>query len=234
MKYSIVIPCYNEEDNLPRLIQTIQELAIGKDIEFLLVENGSKDNSFEVMRSLIVDIPFIKIVKVNVNQGLGYGIHEGIKQANGDYVGWIHADMQTPLSDIEKLFVCLKDHDGDNVMIKATRHNRSLVDYFFTNCMAVYCTLLFRKFLYDIQAVPVIASRTLFDQMKDMPDGFAFDMFVYYEAKKRGYEVKRVPVRIFKREKGTSSWNSGIRARIRLSKYMIWSARQISKGNCHV
>ena len=104
MRYSIVIPCYNEEENLPRLIETVRELAEGKDIEFILVENGSKDNSYEVMLSLTDGISYIKIVKVEVNQGLGYGIHQGILHAQGDYIGWIHADMQTPVSDIEKLF----------------------------------------------------------------------------------------------------------------------------------
>ena len=220
MRYSIVIPCYNEEENLPRLIETVQELAEGKDIEFILVENGSKDNSYEVMQSLTDGISYIKIVKVEINQGLGYGIHQGILHAQGDYIGWIHADMQTPVLDIEQLFHYLKNREGKNIMVKARRHNRSSIDDFFTNCMA----------LYDIQAVPVIASRSLFDEMTDMPDGFAFDMFVYWQARKRNYYVKRVPVRIFKREKGNSSWNSGLNARIRLSRYMIKAASKMAKG----
>lgn len=234
MKYSIVIPCYNEEENLPRLIQSIQQLAVGRDIEFLLVENGSKDNSYAIMKSLVANLHNVRIVKVAVNMGLGYGIHQGIKQAQGDYVGWIHADLQTPISDIEQFLFCVEKYSHPKVMVKATRHNRSLVDYFFTNSMALFCSMLFRRLMYDIQAVPVVASRALFEQMDDMPDGFAFDMYVYYMARKLGFEVKRVPVRIFKREKGASSWNSGLRARLRLSRYMMKSALQISKGNCRV
>ena len=234
MKYSIVIPCYNEEENLPRLVESIQELAIGLNIEFLLVENGSKDNSYAIMKSLVPNGPNVRIVKVDVNQGLGYGIYQGIKQAQGEYIGWMHADLQTPISDIKQLFSCVEKYGHQKMMVKATRHKRSLVDYFFTNCMSLYCSILFGQLMYDIQAVPVLASRTLFEQMDDMPDGFAFDMFVYYKARKMGYEVKRVPVRIFKREKGESSWNSGICARIKLSSYMMKAALQISKGNCRV
>ena len=104
MKYSIVIPCYNEEENLPRLLESIQELAIGQNIEFLLVENGSKDNSYAIMKSLVPNVPNVRIVKVDVNQGLGYGIYQGIKQAQGEYIGWMHADLQTPISDIKQLF----------------------------------------------------------------------------------------------------------------------------------
>ena len=53
MKCSIVIPCYNEEDNLPQLVATIEEMARGRDIEFVLVENGSKDGSYELMKTLV-------------------------------------------------------------------------------------------------------------------------------------------------------------------------------------
>lgn len=235
MKYSIVIPCYNEEDNLPQLIATIEEMAKGRDIEFVLVENGSKDGSYELMKSLVKDKPFIKIVKVDVNQGLGFGICQGIKEANGDFVGWIHADLQTPREDIEKFLNYLDMTDPNHlIMVKATRHNRTLVDYFFTNAMAIFCSLLFRTLLYDVQAVPVIASNDLFKSMKVMPHGFAFDMFVYWQARKKGFDMKRLPVRILKREKGNSSWNTGLLARIRLSRYMAHSAFEMVKGNYDV
>lgn len=234
MKYSIIIPCYNEEKNIPRLVGSVKELAAGKDIEFILVENGSKDNSYELMRTITRNIPYIKIVQVDVNQGLGYGIRQGIRHAQGDYIGWIHADMQTPVDDIEQLFRCLEKNEENHIMIKATRHNRSLIDYFFTNCMAIYCSIVFRMPLYDIQAVPVIASRSLFDEMTDMPKGFAFDMFVYWQARKKNYHLTRIPVRLFKREIGNSSWNTGLGARIRLSKYMSKSAYQIARGNYNV
>ena len=56
MKYSIVIPCYNEEENLPKLVSSITEFAKGRDLEFVLVENGSKDNSYMLMKELIKGI----------------------------------------------------------------------------------------------------------------------------------------------------------------------------------
>lgn len=235
MKCSIVIPCYNEKDNLPQLVATIEEMARGRDIEFVLVENGSKDGSYELMKTLVKYKHFIKIVKVDVNQGLGYGICQGIKESEGDFVGWIHADLQTPREDIENFLNYLDITDRNQLlMVKATRHNRTFMDYFFTNGMAIFCSLLFRKFLYDVQAVPVIVSKDLFKSMKVMPHGFAFDMFMYWQAREKGFEVKRLPVRIFKREKGNSSWNTGLRARIRLSRYMIHSAFEMVKGNYDV
>lgn len=232
MKLSIIIPCYNEEENLSQLVDSLVEMAKGRDVEFILVENGSKDGSYKLMMSLVRDKQFIKIVTVEVNQGLGYGICQGIKSSKGDFIGWIHADMQTPREDIDNFLNYLDNtNKRTKIMVKATRHNRSMMDYFFTNGMALFCSLLFRKVMYDIQAVPVIASKDLFEPMKVMPHGFAFDMFMYWQAKKNGFEVKRFPVRIFKREKGNSSWNTGLLARFRLSCYMARSAFEMVKGN---
>ena len=143
--------------------------------------------------------------------------------------------MQTPREDIEKFLNYLDMTDPNHlIMVKATRHNRTLVDYFFTNAMAIFCSLLFRTLLYDVQAVPVIVSNDLFKSMKVIPHGFAFDMFMYWQARKKGFDVKRLPVRILKREKGNSSWNTGLLARIRLSRYMAHSAFEMVKGNYDV
>lgn len=235
MKYSIVIPCFNEEDNLPQLVNTIVEIAKGRDMEFVLVENGSRDGSYELMKSLVKDKHFIKIVKIDVNQGLGYGIQQGIKSADGDYIGWIHADMQTPREDIENFLNYLDNTEKKTkIMVKATRHNRAFMDYFFTNGMALFCSLIFGRILYDIQAVPVVASKDLFCPMREMPHGFAFDMFMYWQAKKNGFDVERLPVHIFKRKKGCSSWNTGFIARITLSRYMARSAFEMKRGNFNV
>ena len=59
MKLSIIIPCYNEEENLSQLVDSLVEMAKGRDVEFILVENGSKDGSYKLMMSLVRDKQFI-------------------------------------------------------------------------------------------------------------------------------------------------------------------------------
>lgn len=232
MKYSIVIPCYNEEDNLPNLIMSISEFAKGRELEFVLVENGSKDNSLALMKDLTNDKDFIKIVKVEVNQGYGYGLHQGIKAASGDYIGWIHADLQLPLSDVSQFLDRIDSYNGSQkLFLKGTRHNRSLVDYFFTYGMTCFESVLFGRWLFDIGAIPVFFDKSLLVVLERVPNDFSVELFIYNKAKEHGYKVERLPVHLLKREKGKSSWNTGLMSRVKQSMRIIKASFNIKKGN---
>lgn len=232
MKYSIVIPCYNEEDNLPNLIKSISEFAKGRELEFVLVENGSKDNSFALMKDLTNDKDFIKIVLVEVNQGYGYGLHQGIKAASGDYIGWIHADLQLPLADVSQFLDRIDTYNGSQkLFLKGTRHNRSFVDYFFTYGMTCFESVLFGRWLFDIGAIPVFFDRSLLPLLERMPKDFSIELFIYNKAKVHGYKVERLPVHLLKREKGKSSWNTGLMSRIKQSMRIIKASFNIKKGD---
>ena len=99
MKYSIVIPCYNESDNIPLILKRFAEVIEGYEIEVILINNGSTDDTEMVIEKLLPQYTFARCVLVPVNQGYGYGILQGLKSANGDYIGWTHADMQTDPGD---------------------------------------------------------------------------------------------------------------------------------------
>ena len=232
MKYSIVIPCYNEEDNLPNLIKSISEFAKGKELEFVLVENGSKDNSFALMKNLTHDKDFIKIVKVEVNQGYGYGLHQGIKSASGDFIGWIHADLQLPLADVSQFLDRIDTYNGSQkLFLKGTRHNRSFVDNFFTYGMTCFESVLFGRWLFDIGAIPVFFDRSLLALLDRVPKDFSVELFIYNKAKAHDYKVERLPVHLLKREKGKSSWNTGLMSRIKQSIRIIKASFNLKKGN---
>ena len=111
MKYSIIIPCYNERDNVDDLISRIKPLQEQYDLEYVLVENGSKDGSREYFNKNIENrYPGIQVVYVDMNQGYGYGLQQGMKAAEGDYVGWIHADLQIPPEILRKFFDEIEKH----------------------------------------------------------------------------------------------------------------------------
>ena len=111
MKYSIVIPCYNESENLENVVKILNNFERKNDTEFILVENGSTDKSRKVFEEKIkFDDKHLKKVYVDKNQGYGYGLQQGLKEATGKYIGWLHADLQVapkeliPLMDyIEKI-----------------------------------------------------------------------------------------------------------------------------------
>ena len=109
-KYCFVIPCYNEEKNLNLLIAELKKVySFDKDINFVLVDNGSSDNTRQLLTKKIEGLDFISLYEVDNNQGMGFGILNGLNKAidvGYEFVGWTHADLQIPsesLLEIKKL-----------------------------------------------------------------------------------------------------------------------------------
>ena len=101
MKFSLVIPCYNESKNLPALIKSCEKLIKSYDIEVVIVDNGSNDDTREKFKTLVKGKSKIKLLRVDVNKGYGNGILEGLRFSKVDIIGWTHADMQTNFDFIE-------------------------------------------------------------------------------------------------------------------------------------
>ena len=234
MKYSIIIPCYNEEASLGGLIARLAPLQSRYDLEYVLVENGSKDGSRRYLKENIENkYPKISVVYVDVNKGYGYGLQQGMKAAKGDYVGWIHADLQIAPEELIPFFDFLENRKTDeNVFLKGRRSNRGLFDVFFTVGQTVFDSLLFSAKLSDIGAIPVLFSRHLIEELNidDMPNDFSIELYVYKEARLRNYLIRRFKVTLEKRGKGASSWNHGLRSKIRQSRVIFSDSLKIRRG----
>ena len=129
MKLSVVVPCYNEENNIPLILERFGKLIKREDIEVILVNNGSTDNSAVVLEELLPRYPFAKTTLVPVNQGYGYGILQGLKECQGEYIGWTHADMQTDPKDILKALHII-EKVKEPVFVKGNRKGRPFFDVF--------------------------------------------------------------------------------------------------------
>lgn len=232
MKFSIIIPCYNEGENITNLINRIRPLQKKYDLEYILIENGSTDDSRQYFQKYVEDqYQNIRIVYVDKNLGYGYGLQQGMKVSDGEYVGWIHADMQMPPEELMKFFdKILSSASKTPLFLKGIRTNRSMLDRFFTNGQSIFNTILFGTKLYDVGAIPVIFHRSLINKIEEMPNDFSIELYVYKEASFKGFEIKRCKVKLLKREKGNSSWNNGLKSKIRQSKKIFMDSIKIKKG----
>jgi glycosyltransferase involved in cell wall biosynthesis len=205
MKLSLIIPCYNEAANLPLLLERCAFLGT-EQIEVILVDNGSTDNSSEVLQNLLPSYPHCRSVRVPVNQGYGYGILSGLRVAQGDLLAWTHADMQTDPKDVLRGLELFKAH-GNSIYVKGKRISRPLADVFFTIGMSIFETLLLRTRLWDINAQPNMFSRSFFGTWENPPHDFSLDLYVYFTARAKGLPVYRFPVEFGERAHGVSHWN---------------------------
>lgn len=223
--FGIVIPCYNEAECLPGLIRELKVIANDQRFKFIIVNNGSIDNSKNILENaeLGANISYFEIA---VNQGYGYGVKEGLKQLDTPVVGWMHADMQTPPSELLNFGDINPD---DRIFIKGRRINRSAREKFFTSGMTFFMSMKFRTKLSDINAQPTLMSVKLFDSWVNAPDDFGLDLYAYAFAKKNHARVIRFKVNFGDRLAGSSSWNRGLRSQIKFSLKLIKAAYSIRK-----
>lgn len=222
MKVSVIIPCYNEEKNIPLILDKFQKVMNDKDMEVILVNNGSTDNTAQVLEELLPGYPFARTVLVPVNQGYGYGILQGLSAAQGDFIGWTHADMQTDPADIIKAYHLLEENKwSETVFVKGKRIGRGLCDSFFTAGMGIFETAYLKKILFDINAQPNIFPRTFYEKWKNPPFDFSLDLYTLYMAQVHNLQIVRFDVKFPPRIYGTSHWNTGLAAKWKFIKRTI-------------
>ena len=216
MKYSIVIPCFNEEGTIQLILDRTKNLFLYNNIELILVNNGSTDNSKDIISELIINYPHAKYINLEKNLGYGGGILKGLSHCKGEIIGWTHADLQTDPLDCIKAFRKYENISrGEKTFIKGNRKNRPLNDQFFTFGMSLFETLLMGKLIYDVNAQPTIFPKKFFDSWINPPRDFSLDLYTYYLAKKNNYKIKRISVYFHKRISGQSKWNINFFSRIR-------------------
>lgn len=216
MSLSLVIPCFNEEKNLSLLLSKCNESFSGKEIEVVIVDNGSTDNTKEELSRLLPQYPFIKVVRIETNEGYGHGILKGLHASTGEFLAWTHADLQTDPGDLLKGYEIFKEENfSKNLFIKGKRSGRPIADNFFTIGMSIFESLLLKTVMWDINAQPTIFHKSFFDTWQNPPNDFSLDLFAYFHAKRSKLNIKRFEVRFENRLHGLSSWNTSFRNKIK-------------------
>ncbi len=228
MKYSLVIPCYNEAANLPLLLERCKTLSGHQNIEIILVDNGSTDSSSQVLGELLPSYPHCKSIRVEKNQGYGFGILAGLKAAQGDILGWTHADMQTDPKDLLRA-IQIFEANGNQLYVKGKRIGRPLADVVFTIGMSIFETILLRTRLWDINAQPNLFPRSFFDSWENPPYDFSLDLYAYFLARHQGLPVHRLFVKFGERAHGVSHWNVNWAAKVKFIRRTIDFSIELKK-----
>jgi len=230
-KLTIVIPCFNEARSLANLVEKCKKIVSEQAVEFIFVDNGSRDNTQELLHSLLKNESKLKMILLPDNQGYGGGILAGLANAKSEFIGWTHADLQTDPADVVKALKILENSNTpQNVLIKGHRIGRPMSSIFFTFGMSLFETLLFHTSIRDVNAQPTIFRRDFFLKWKDAPTDFALDLYAYATAKTMGIPVKRFPVPFIAREHGESNWNVGWRSRYKFIVRTVKFSLALRKG----
>ena len=240
INYSLVIPCYNEEENIYYLYKKLNKLSIIKNLEIILVDNGSND--FTLKKLFFFKKKFknlkIKILKIKKNKGFGYGVLRGFKISKGEYLCYTHADKETNIEDFKKVHKIIKKKPNSQLFIKGQRINRTknnwtIIDKFFSiSCDFVVSIILFTS-LKDIHAQPTVIHKELFKKIGYYPNDFIIDAYFLYLAKKLNFEIIRVNVNFTKKKRkyGAGSSDTIFKKIVGGANHIISSLKILIKSN---
>ncbi len=229
---SIVIPCFNEADNIFPLFQKIEEI-LQKDnsIEFVIVDNGSTDNTLNnIISTNLYKEKRIELLKIKDNIGYGHGIMSGVNIAQGQFIGWCHADLQTEPMDVLNAFSSKIDNLKDKkCIIKGLRKNRNIFDSIFTLGMSIFASLVFMKKINDINAQPKLFPRSFLELIKDYPKDFSLDLYILIMAKSNNYKIINHEVIMKKRLYGEAKGGGSLIGKLKLIKRTLLYIFELKK-----
>ncbi len=213
-RLSIVVPCYNEEKNIPLIVERFRAALNGREeAELVLVDNGSRDGTGQAIDREIhrQGALFARKVTVETNIGYGFGILSGLKASAGEILAWTHADLQTDPKDVLDAYAVYTEaaRSGRKVLVKGRRVNRRPHDAIFSIGMQLLASLALGTWLEEINAQPKLFSRALFEAMKNPPNDFSLDLYALATAKRLGYGLLSIPVRFGERRYGEAKGGGG-------------------------
>ena len=124
-KISIVVPCYNEQESLPIFYEEITKIAKEmkeQEFEFLFVNDGSKDNTLNILKDLAKKDDRVRFISFSRNFGKEGGMYAGLENSTGDYVAIMDADMQDPPEMVKTMYQDIKKEGYDCVALCSPNH----------------------------------------------------------------------------------------------------------------
>ena len=203
---SIVVPFYNEEETVELLTNTlINEFNKNNiDYELILVNNGSDDKTSEIVNKLSEKYKNVKAVHVKVNQGYGWGILNGLKIANGGYVGYMDGDFEIQPSGLLNVYKRIKETNADiGKGVRDKRESDTLKAILSVGYDFLFFFLFFR-FIKQVNANPKIMRKICCKKMNLSSKDWFIDSEVIIKGLKNNYKIVNQVVSYVPRKTGES------------------------------
>ena len=210
-KISIVVPCYNEEETIPIFYEEVNKVAEKlknkATIEFVFVNDGSKDKTLITLRELAKKDKRVRYISFSRNFGKEAGMLAGLEYTTGDYVTTMDVDLQDPPALLIEMFNTLEEEEYDCVATRSTnRKGYSFLRKTFTKW--------FYSIISKISSIEMVPGARDFRLMTRQMVDAVISMKEYNRYTKGlfsfvGFETKWIEFEIEDRVAGTTKWNFG-------------------------
>ncbi|MBI5447657.1 MAG: glycosyltransferase family 2 protein [Gammaproteobacteria bacterium] len=214
MKFSLIIPLWNESASVPKLIRAIEESKlpqIGMK-ELILVNNASGDNTGTLIDEAAKSHPWIVPIHLEQNQNYGGGVYEGFKYARCDIFCYIPGDLQVMPEDVLKVYHAFLSNltSKNKLLVKGYRTIRHdpMQTKLISKCYTFLANQLLHLHIKDVNGLPKMFHRNLMDLIPaERAKTFVFDIQILAIARTHGWIIEEVPVTFHDRREGKSSWS---------------------------
>ena len=231
MLVSVIIPAFNEEQTIGRVVEAVRSLPIEKQI--IVVNDGSTDGTYKALEQLCKDHQ-LTVVHCEENRGKGYAIRSGLPYVEGEAVVIQDADMELSPTDLSELLKPLKKEEVQVVYgsrFLNGRGNASLRTFIANGVLAIYTNLLYGCRITDESTGYKVFSAELITRLNLTCERFEFCPEVTAKVLRAGYCIHEVPVSYFPRTKKQGKklrfWSDGFFAAWTLLKYRFISKTEL-------
>jgi glycosyltransferase involved in cell wall biosynthesis len=198
----VVLPAYNEEQNIPRTVANVAEAMAGvtDDYEILVVNDGSRDRTAEVTRALSAQYPQVRLVEHKVNQGYGAALYTGFTSARKELVFMTDGDAQFDVREITRLLPLLADAD----LAIGYRNPRRDPPHrlLYAKGWNILITLLFGHVARDVDCAFKLFRRSILDDFYVRSRGATFSTEFLVRAQRSGHRIREAGVTHLPRRAG--------------------------------
>ncbi len=195
-KYTIIVPTYNEGRTVNYVINNIQETFNKEDYEIIVVNDGSTDNTEEMLAALSKDKENLVVISYKDNRGKGYAIRRGIAYAKGKFIGIHDADVEYNPRDLLILF---KISEVTGCVVYGSRFRGSIEGmawyiYLGNIFLSLLFSLLYRVFVTDIETGHKVFPSKILKSLKLRSDGFDIEIEISAKIAKKGHSILEFPI----------------------------------------
>ncbi len=201
--YSIVIPAYNESRRIAATLDQVLAFVAAQrwQAEIVIVNDGSRDDTVEIVRGYMLRFPAVRLVENPGNHGKGYSVRNGVLHATGDFVLFSDADLSAPITESVKLFDALRA--GADValgsrwirremQVIAQPLYRRVLGRVFNLALRMVLGLPYKDTQCGFKAFTRAAAQAIFP--RQTLEGWAFDPEIIYLARRLGLRVVEIGV----------------------------------------
>lgn len=210
MLFSAIIPCYNEEENVADIYNEIEKQeeyfkSKAIDVEFIFVDDGSKDGTVKEVKKLIEKDNRVHLVSFSRNFGKEAGIYAGLEASKGDYVAIMDADLQDPPALLPELFKAVLDEGYDSAATRrVTRKGEPPIRSFFARCFYKIMRKISDAELMDGARDYRLMTRQMVDAILSMKEYNRFSKGIFGWV---GFNTKWIEFENVERRKGETKWS---------------------------